>query len=510
MPDVPITGSPRLVGQFPFFEPSTSGYIWVRASGLRRATDLVVRQDYRAAPATALGAVAGGFYDGLVTLVGCRREPCRVAETAENIAHLLRRTEFVARPERVAALQGLNRDQAVDNVLAFPPTPPLPAYYDSHDNTRMGWKQYEEASAWWIQQMVGPLPPTMFDPAYRPFKEKMTLFWHGHFTSCWSEIHLGYHMVRQGQMYRINALGNLRNLAQQMAIEPAMLVYLSNALSVKSAPNQNFGRELLELFTLGVGNYAEDDVAECARAWTGHNYRYATEQYYFDSTQHDYDLKTIFGKTQPWNGPEIIDEIMLYNPAKQRIAARFVVKKLWEFLAYVGPDPVLVVEPLADVLIASGMSLLPLMRALLLRDEFYSVTAKQGLVRAPLEWITAACYHSRIPPSLLDLAYRSELTGQTIFQPPNVSGWRPNSYWLNSSALSGRASLARTVADYLVTQPHFSPPGTAAPAVDYAAAFFGISNNAWTTPTRTAMIDHFTGPWSLAMMAMLSPEFVLA
>src|SRR4051794_5071496 len=121
----------------------------------------------------------------------------------------------------------------------------------------------------------------------RPFQEKMTLFWHGHFVSEWDVVGRADHMTQQNQLYRSMALGNFEALTQAMSIQPAMLLYLSNGVNVKTAPNENFGRELMELFTLGVGNYTQDDVVSAARAWTGYNYDNETHSYEYRSTKHD-------------------------------------------------------------------------------------------------------------------------------------------------------------------------------------------------------------------------------
>ena len=376
-----------------------------------------------------------------------------------NLRHLLRRTEFVVRPQRLLDLQASGSiEAAVDDVLAIALNNPRDGlgpvgYFDDHIETNGGWEQYQQAAAWGIDyaargtsQPHGPPPPATF----RALQEKMVLFWHGHLVTSWSQIHLGVQLMWQLHGYRRRALGNLVDVVQEMAVSPAMLVYLSNAFNNAAEPNQNFARELMELFTLGVGNYSEDDVDAVARAWTGHNYSYDQRRYYFDPIAHDFEPKTLFGITRDWDGPQVIGHILVENPGKQLVSARFLARKLWEFFGFVGPTPALV-DDLAEVLIANGMELAPLMRALLLRDEFYSTQSRQGLVRAPLEWIVALAYHANMPgadfrliePEFADhgrRAERSAMTGQLVFQPPNVSGWRPNEYWMTSSGLSGRGS----------------------------------------------------------------------
>ncbi|MEI7548814.1 MAG: DUF1800 family protein, partial [Actinomycetota bacterium] len=262
----------------------------------------------------------------------------------DELKHLLRRTEFIARPDRIAALSSLSRADAAANILDVGQngTPTLPVYFQSEDQNS-SWDQYVAACSWWLDRMVH---------TPRPMQEKMTLFWHGHFTSGWWDIGKGFHMMLQNHLYRQRALGDFRLLTQDMAIQPAMLVYLSNAGNVKGEPNQNFARELMELFTLGVGNYTEADVDASARAWTGHNADWPDYVYQFYPNRHDTGSKTFFGTTKNWNGPDIINEILRDNATKKVIAARFIAKKLWEFFAYVGP-PDTIVNELATVFLNS-------------------------------------------------------------------------------------------------------------------------------------------------------------
>ena len=432
-----------------------------------------------------------------------------MAVSDDDLAHLLRRTEFVVRPSRLAELKTLdltNYAAVVENVLniGLNGSPALPAQFQSEGAN--GWDQYVAACSFWINNMVTKV---------RPFQEKMTLFWHGHFVSAWWDVGKGFHMMQQTQMYRDNALGNFHTLTQNMAIDRAMLVYLSNAENVKGSPNQNFARELMELFTLGVGNYTEADVEASARAWTGHNADWPNYVYQFKPTRHDTGQKTFFGTTRNWDGPEIITEILVNNAAKKQIAARFITKKLWEFLAHPSP-PTAVLDALAPAF-AADMNILNLVRGILNRPEFYSTAAKQGLVRTPIEYIVALCYYSGLSADALGVSWRAESTGQQMYQPPNVAGWKPNGYWLNTSALAGRADFARSVTWQLRANGGFDNlyPMAAANAVDYVATYFGIYPLSATT--RTALINARnaeTNKWwaatNLLTMTMLAPEFHMA
>jgi uncharacterized protein (DUF1800 family) len=436
-----------------------------------------------------------------------------VAATAD-IVHLLRRTEFVARPARVAELSARSIPEAVDDVLdiARNGTVEVPAdlrTFRPDDN----WGQYEAAVAWWMGRMVN---------APRPIQERMTLFWHGHFTSAWWQgLSRADSMTQQNQLYRQLALGNYRDLAQRMSIEPAMLVYLDNNGNRVGSPNQNFARELLELFLLGVGNYTEGDVEAAARAWTGHNAEWPDYEYRFVAELHDHEPKSFLGTTRNWDGPEIIDHVLLHHSVARVTAARFIARKLWVFFASPSP-PAGVIEHLAEVFLASGLDLRSLLRALLVHPEFYSVTSRQGLVRSPVEYVVAIAAHTGMPVAESGFPWLGERMGQSLFNPPNVSGWRPNAAWLHSAALSARAKMARHATWGLRHNDGFAHLNDlpVPDAVTAAAQHFGISD--LSARTRAALESahqaerqaqawqSWWAPTNLLTMTMLAPEFHLA
>ena len=296
-----------------------------------------------------------------------------------------------------------------------------------------------------------------------------------------------------------------------------MLVYLNNNDNRAGSPNQNFARELMELFTLGVGNYTEDDVEAAARAWTGHNADWPEYTYQFVPERHDGGQKTFFGTTKGWNGPDIIDEILRDNVDKRRIAARYITKKLWDFFAYPG-GPTNVINELAEVFITGNFELRPLMRALLLRDEFYTTAAVQGLVRTPTEWLVALGYHTGLSAEAIGAFWHGPRMGQALFGPPNVAGWKHNAYWLSTAAVSARASAARDVTWHLRQNDGFDNlhAMSVSAAVDYVADYFAISP--LSEATRSALIAAHTAergaqswpsywaPTDLLTMAMLAPE----
>jgi len=399
-----------------------------------------------------------------------------------DIAHLLRRTEFVARPVRVTQLSAMTLQAAVDDVIDLTPNsnPQLRADLVNHDSAN-SYTQRLAAFHWWLDMMA---------TRPRPLQEKMALFWHGHFVSEWDVVGRTDQMMQQNQLFRSQALGDFRQLTKQMALQPAMLIYLSNGVNVKGTPNQNFARELLELFTLGVGNYTEDDVAEAARAWTGHNYNGTTRQYEFRPTKHDTGDKTFFGVRRNWDGPETIDEILLNNAGKRSIAATFMARKLWEFFAYDNPAQN-IVDDLANVFVANNLSVRELVRALLNRSEFYSAQAKQGSVRSPTEWVVSILVQTGLSAGAIGVFNHGESMGQRVFDPPNVAGWKTNNYWMTTSAISGRANLAKKVASMLRANGGFDDlqAMSVTQAVDHVITYFGLAPIA--PITRQALIDAY-------------------
>ncbi len=432
-----------------------------------------------------------------------------------QLTHLLRRTEYIARPSRIAALQGGTLDAAIDDILNFPATPAVPSYLQS-DIDGEGWDQYVFATKWWFDRMA-------FDST-RPLQEKMTMFWHGHFTSSNDKVNSTYAMVKQNQLYRVNAVGNFQALTQAMAIEPAMLVYLDNQDNTKGSPNENFARELMELFTLGVGNYAESDVEASARAWTGYGLTpwqssMPTYMHYeYHDNQHDKTNKTFFGKTQAWTGPQIIDEI-LTNPTKKLVASKFIVTKLWEYFAHPGP-PQAVLDALVPSF-AADWNIKTLLKAMFLRSEFYATAATQGLLRSPVEWIVAVLYSSNMRSDVLDPQWYTDGMGQTLFQPPNVAGWKNNAYWINSSTIGARADFAQYVAYRLHSTNNYNNLAdktltTIQQAIDIVVNLFGLAP--LSSVTLNAMTTYMTAqraaePWvswaeidNLLTMGLLAPE----
>lgn len=421
--------------------------------------------------------------------------------------HLLRRCEYVARPARVDELAPLTRRQAVDNVLARVGGPvTIPAGLTTHNSTG-NWQQYVEAVWWWMNRMVS---------GSSPFREKMTFFWHGHFTSDWGTVFHTPSMVNQHRTLHLHAVGNVRTLAHQISIDPAMLRYLDNADSRRRSPNQNFARELLELFTIGNGNFTERDVEAAAAAWTGHNLvSWQDRTYVFRAEHHDTRNKTFMGVTANFDGPDIIDQLFRDNQNARRLSARFISRKLWEYFAYPNPDAS-IVNAIADVALANDFEVIPWMRALLNRAEFWSAHARANLLRSPVDYTVAVMAHLGLNGQAAHPEWWLADMGQIPFRPPNVSGWRNNLAFVNTSATAARANFARYVTWQITKDSAFSELSTlpSSAAVTACADLFALTLSSQTRTALEQWAEANRNRWwrrqNLLTTIMCTPEMQLA
>ncbi|MEN0003832.1 MAG: DUF1800 domain-containing protein [Bacteroidota bacterium] len=273
----------------------------------------------------------------------------------------------------------------------------------------------------------------MGNPQYSDLLERMSLFWHGHFA-CRSR--LGSLATAQLNTIREHALGNFRSLAQAIAKDVAMIRYLNNQQNKKKQPNENFARELMELFTIGRGNYTEQDVKEAARAFTGWSSNLAGN-FVFRSFQHDYGKKTFFGKTGKYNGDDIIDMIL-----ERRETAHFIATKVYRY--FVNPKVnASQVQQLANVFYNSNYDISRMMRTLFEADWFYAPENIGVKIKSPVELMAGITrdlnVYFRDTRSLLFL---ERSLGQVLFNPPNVAGWPGGRTWIDNSTLMLRLNLA--------------------------------------------------------------------
>ncbi len=362
--------------------------------------------------------------------------------------HLVARTGFGATVAEVERLLPLSREAAIDLLLseaALEPSTPLPAWADDNpmlvrrlddpgERAALVAREGPLLKAWWVGEMLNT-------PS--PLTERMTLLWHGHFTSGLAKVESVQLMLRQNLMLRRHALGSFRALLGDVLHDPAMLIYLDNDTNVRGNPNENLARELMELFTLGIGNYSEADVREAARALTGLTVQQATGDVLFVAARHDEGDKTVLGRTGPWSADDLVD-ILLATPR----TAEFVVGKLWAaFVVAELPDEVR--DDLAELLRQRDYEIAPVVRVILLSDAFWAADERGAMITPPPAFAIGTLRliggGDMVPP--VTVARLSANLGQDLFDPPDVAGWPDGEAWITPSTLSARyRALERLIA----------------------------------------------------------------
>ncbi|MCS6802861.1 MAG: DUF1800 domain-containing protein [Chloroflexota bacterium] len=345
----------------------------------------------------------------------------RSAETS-RIAHLLRRAAFGASPTELARSVALGFERTVDALLDFDAVPDMPdpaAVIPNFDPERIASMQQR-----WVYRLVG---------SPKPLQEKMTLFWHSHFATANSKVNNAGWMWNQNELFRRHALGNFRTLVHEVAKDPAMMRWLDTVTSKKGRPNENFARELFELFTMGIGNYTEEDIKEAARAFTGWEVR--NDAFFFNRAQHDSGQKTIFGRTGAFTGEQVID-LAVSHPA----TARFIATKLYVYFVDDHPSKQ-TIDRLATIFTQNGYELKPLVRAILLSPEFSSPAAYHAKIKSPVDFVIGSVKALGIP-AFPQLAATLTSLGQALFNPPTVKGWPEGVEWISASSLLARQNFA--------------------------------------------------------------------
>lgn len=365
--------------------------------------------------------------------------------------HLLERTGFGVRPDELATMLPLTRQQAVEHLLASldgamvtePPAfsrEPRPDYWADGWMSQpvMFWRinEINQLQTWWLQEMV--LTPT-------PFTERLTLFWHNHFVSRFDNTHVTAPFLDQIQLFRKHGSDNFRSLLRQVLVDPMMLTGLDNLTNTRLHPNENLARELLELFTLGIGNYSHQDIVQVAQILAGHHVdRMAGWHYRFSPQDAVVADKHVLGTTIPASAtPEqqldMLVDILLEQPQTSRMLARKA------YLEWVSSDPdEASIEHLASVLRQHDYAIRPFLRELLLSPAFWDPRNRGHLVKSPIELVVG--FTRSVGLQLADyqiLLDYSNALGQAPFMAPSVAGWRGGVQWLNGKALSDRQRVLR-------------------------------------------------------------------
>jgi hypothetical protein len=397
----------------------------------------------------------------------------------ERAAHLIERAGFGAAPDEVARLATLTPQQAIDELVdyesirsdlkrfdesviwdpgmdPFPPSRAEAVRIARERGEGLGEKLLPEGSQRRLQPVVDKFFYGLYANAIetqrlglwwanrmlatpRPLEEKLTLFWHGHFATGENKVRDYRMMLRQNEMLRARASGRFRDLLVGILKDPAMLVYLDNGENIKTHPNENFGRELLELFTMGVGHYSERDVREAARAFTG--WTNDVLAFKFDKSQHDFGQKTFLGRTGPFDGEEIIDAILA-----QPVTAEFIAAKVYRFFVREEIEAPLKAE-LGRTYRDSGYQMKPLLKRIFLSKDFYSPPSFATQIKSPVQLVVSTYkkISLREVPTIPDFGRMTASLGQSLFDPPNVAGWAGGRTWITPSTLLNRGNLFRGV-----------------------------------------------------------------
>ncbi len=408
-----------------------------------------------------------------------------------QIGHLLRRAGFGATPDELTMFRNLGFNGAVDRLINYQQVSD-DAMENSLKALNMNLNKPLDQQRWWLLRMSW---------TQRPLLEKMTLFWHGVLTSSFRKVggpRAYMRMIIQNQFLRNHAFDTFDNILLGITSNPAMLFYLDLTKSRKNAPNENYARELMELFTLGLGHYTQQDVYEGAAALTGWHVKGLTSQFY--QRDHNDLQKTYLGHTGNLDYKDVVN-ILANHPA----TPWFISRKLFTFFAYENPsDDDL--KPLVDTYVQSGHNMGEVMRTLLLSPQFSAARAYRSRIKSPVEFTVGAYRAMNINGDGTGLPTITTLMGQTLFNPPNVAGWpgdKVSALWLNSGTwmtrlnyvdlLLARGTVARAGSTPLVdlqgivnTHQLNSPEHF----VDHFSSF--LVDGEIASDRRTQLLDYFT------------------
>ncbi len=428
----------------------------------------------------------------------------------ENAAHLLSRAGFGPSPREVRSWVLRGHAGSVGRLVSQRGSPAMGPAVSGNDRESL-----QRLRVWWLKRMATQNTGRL--------QEKMTLFWHDHFSTQYAVVKNVRQMALQNRIFRQHGLGRLHNLVHQVTRDAAMLQFLDNNKNRRGNINENFGRELMELFVLGVcdltssraPNYTQHDVEALSRAVTGfqindHDSGFFEPSRFDDDTKHlfsgtpnavsgNFGIETVSGHPLP-AGQNVIDALLAHRDSAGALTVpRFLANKLWAFFAY--PDPPLeLIDELTSRFISSGFVISDLLRAIFMHDEFYSETAKTSHVRTPVDLAVAALrayevrtLYSSVPGHLADM-------GMDLFDPPTVAGWAPGMAWLSSGLLLARFAFGQHVAwdrnplELLLLTENLVPTGasSAAEVVDEILRRLCVMNSI-PAASRTALIDSFEG-----------------
>jgi uncharacterized protein (DUF1800 family) len=438
-----------------------------------------------------------------------------VATNPALVAHLYRRAGFGATPAELDDLSQRSWADLVDELLAglSGPDPAGDAVELPHLTSipeanvpgynYNGWNEYNSLITWWVQRMV---------VTSTPLREKLTWLLHCQFPTSWSKVGWAYMMYVQNQLFRTLGPGNFETLVQAVAKDPAMLIWLDADTSHRDAPNQNFARELMERFTMGIGNYTQEDVIQGARCFTGWELDNVSGEFFFNPFDNDGGVKFFLGRSGRFSGEDIVT-IVTNEPASHR----WVISRLWSWLAY----PVTPGDPIVHEFVkgyARDLNITNLLEAMLNHSAFVSPQAFQGLVKQPIEFLVGALRGLGLntAPFSNNLQWLLGNIGQVPFTPPSVGGWGFNQFWQSTGAAAGYMQLASALAGVADLTALEDNDGHPADQVNAALALIGlpkVSHKTFDALISLAIsLKSGSGAWpaqQLVTLAVLSPEFAM-
>lgn len=352
--------------------------------------------------------------------------------------HLCRRVGFGGKPGEVNVFEGMEQADAVELVLTTEPdAPDAPPGVSHHEF----WEVLPEIREWWLQRMIDGRWNNRSSTTPSPLEEKMTLFWHSHFASGIDKVADMTAMWHQQRDFRNRGMGSFPTLLERVCTNGAILKYLDNDQNTRWDPQENFARELMELYTIGPHEFVENDVIEMTRAWTGHGVvgwvGHADANYEYHAEDHDNGAKTIFGQTANWNGP---DTLTLFTSGVKRDAtAAFICRKLWQF--FVNDEPTASeLQTVVDAFLP-GMVIRDALRAILNHPTFWAAETRFALTRGPIEWVIDILRRLGIRAEDTGLRWSMDELRQNLFEPPSVAGWGTGDYWISTQDSWARAGF---------------------------------------------------------------------
>ncbi|MCC6360935.1 MAG: DUF1800 domain-containing protein [Phycisphaerales bacterium] len=335
-----------------------------------------------------------------------------------NAAHLLRRAGFSPAEEEIRAAVDAGLEATVERLVRGTEESPRHAELDETGRVLATRDNIDALRGWWLLRLCH---------TRRPLRARMALFWHNHFATSNAKVRSAAMMLQQLRSFESLGLGGFERLLQAISRDPAMIIWLDGNQNVKGRPNENYARELFELFSLGVGNYSEADIKEAARAFTGWHTRGGS--FHFSAREHDGGRKTVLGEAGAWTGDDVVS-IALRRPA----CSRFLATKLLREFVCPNPPPELI-DTLAATLVETGYDIAATLTRLFTSGDFFDPMWRRARIKSPVEFAVGVVRTLGIAPAAAALADGVSQMGQRLFEPPSVKGWEGHRAWLNSATM---------------------------------------------------------------------------